>query len=507
MQNDNLQMPRIFADLKAFFDSCSVPAYLVGGYIRDTLLGSSTQDIDIALHADPFPLAQKLAQQFAGSYIPLSPEHNVARIVVDKPSYGRWTIDISGFSASIDHDLRRRDFTADALALSVAHWDQADWVAHIIDPLDGLADLENKTIRAAGNSVFKNDPVRLLRAVRLSAQLGFGLDPETAGLMREDAPLLGSALGDRVRNELLAVIASKEAKAHLRTLDNLGLLCVIIPELTAAKGVAQPKEHYWDVFDHSLEAVGAVEKVLSHSNPKSAPDELDALVPWNPEIDDHFRQEVSDGHTRATILKLGALLHDIAKPQTKMIDAKGKTRFLGHHSLGAAASKDIMSRLRVSNRGADMVGALIENHLRPMQMRHGADMPTHKAIYKYFRDVGDAAIDTLYLSLADHLAARGPTITLEGWKEHIAITEHIIGVGTGEQAPGHMPRLITGHDLIDKLGLEPSPLMGKILEDVRVAQAAGEISDADSALELAQNLVSGNRCDESSGNFIGTKGA
>ncbi len=484
-------MPRILGDLRSIFESCTLPAFLVGGFLRDALLGRQTHDIDVAIQAnDPMPFAEELARRLGGVFVPLSHEHHVARVVVDGSAYGSWSVDLSGIQGSLHDDLLRRDFTIDALALSLDQWDRPDWPDSIIDPTGGRADMGNGVIRAIGPQVFRDDPVRLLRAVRLSAQLDFGIDPETLELMRPDSHLVGNLAGERIRNELLAILASENVKEHLRTMDDVGLLCAIIPELQAAKGVSQPREHYWDVFDHSIETVGAVERVLSPGPRNSGTDALASLVPWSPEIDEHFAEEVSDGYTRATMLKMGALLHDVAKPQTKMVDPKGKTRFLGHHSIGAEVCRDIAGRLRVSNRGAEMLATLVENHLRPTQMCQGGAMPTHRAIYRYFRDVGDAAIDTLYLSLADHLAARGPTITMEGWKEHIDITEHILNVGTREQAPENMPRLITGHDVMRTLGLQPGPLVGRILEEVRGAQASGTVSDADSALVLAQSLAS-----------------
>ena len=253
----------------------------------------------------------------------------------------------------------------------------------------------------------------------------------------------------------------------------------------------QPREHYWDVFDHSVETVGAVEQVTAGHLPGGTGDPVADLVPWSWEMEERFAQEVSDGHTRRTILKLGALLHDISKPQTKMMDSTGRTRFFGHHTLGSSMSEDILTRLRLSGRGRGMVCGMVENHLRPMQMSHGTDMPTPRAIYRYFRDVGDVAIDTLYLNLADHLAARGPELNLDGWEQHVKIIRHILQVGTQEQAPERMPRLVTGHDLMEELDLTPGPMVGTLLEEVLDAQASGEVRTRQEALELARRMLQG----------------
>ena len=445
-------------------------------------------DIDIAVQGDALSLAKDMADTLSASYVPLSPSHNVGRIAIP-PVQGEngWTIDVSGINGSIFDDLARRDFTVDALALALEKWDTPSWQESILDPFGGRPDLSQRVVRAIKSSVFREDPVRLLRGVRLAAKLGFKIDPSTARLIARDAHLISSTSGERVRDEFLAILSLDEAKVHLETLDELGLLCCIISELGSTKGVEQPREHYWDVFGHSIHAVEGVERVVSGD----AGDLVSGMVPWDVGMDERFAQQVSDGYSRLTILKLGALLHDIAKPQTKMVDAKGKTRFLGHHTLGAYMSEDILHRLRLSNSGVEMVCGMVENHLRPTQMSQGKELPTPKAVYRYFRDVEDVAIDTLYLSLADHLAARGPDLEMEGWLRHVDIVKHILEVGTREQSPEKMPRLITGHDLISEFGMTPGPLIGILLEGVQEAQAGREIDTREKALAWAKGKLDG----------------
>lgn len=200
-------------------------------------------------------------------------------------------------------------------------------------------------------------------------------------------------------------------------------------------------------------------------------------------MEEYFGSDAGDGHTRATMLKLAALLHDIAKPQTKMIDSTGRTRFLGHQTQGASMADAILERMRMSNRAKDMVHGMVENHLRPMQMSQGDESPTPRAVYRYFRDVGDVAIDTLYLSLADHLAARGPDLDWDGWRRHADIVAHILETGTQQQTPQVMPRLVNGHDLMEEFGLAPGPLVGTLLEEVNEAEASGSFSTRDEAID------------------------
>ena len=486
----------ILSSLREFFLDRSVPAFLVGGYIRDSLRGVLSRDIDIAIQGDSLGLARGLAHILGGSYVPLGHAHRVARVVVSPPDGDRWTIDVSGIEGSLEDDLARRDFTIDAMSLPLETWCLPQWEGHVIDPYGGKSDLAQGTVRvirpsASRPAAFSDDPARLLRGVRLAARLGAEIEPFTYHLMSEEAHLISSVSGERVRDEFLAILSLDGAKTHLEMLDGLGVLCRIIPELGIAKGVQQPKEHYWDVFNHSVHAVEGVERVFSEDRG----DPVSTLVPWPGEMKERFTQEVGDGHTRRTILKLGALLHDIAKPQTKMVDAKGKTRFLGHHTLGASMSSQILHRLRSSNRSVDMVRGMIENHLRPGHMSQGGELPTPRAVYRFFRDVGDVAIDTLYLSLADHLAARGPDLEMEGWKRHTGIIAHILEVGTHEQAPQKMPRLVTGHDLIREFGqafgLSQGPIIGELLEGVQDAQAGGEVHTREEALAWTRCQLEG----------------
>ena len=204
-------------------------AYLVGGYLRDALLGRSTRDVDIAVQGDALSLGREIARHTGGTYVDLAPAHGVARIIWNRQGESRWVLDIASIALDIDQDLRRRDFTADAMALPLEVWDSDGWEDRILDPLGGLDDLRKKRIRATGPSVFQDDPARLLRAVRLASSLGFRIHPDTSSLIARQSHLVTTLPGERVRDELLAIISLNDAKAHLNLLDNLGLLCGIIP--------------------------------------------------------------------------------------------------------------------------------------------------------------------------------------------------------------------------------------------------------------------------------------
>ena len=483
--------------LSAFFSARESRVFLVGGYLRDSLLSIPPEhDVDIALPGDSELLGRELARDFGGTYVPLSRTHGVARVVIpgsdsgppglpQADQDGGWTIDLTGFSGSIEEDLARRDFTIDALALPLEHWASPVPVEMVIDPYNGRQDLARKCIRAVSSNVFEDDPGRLLRVVRLAARLRFRLDPETVRLVVANAAGVSQVSAERVRNELLALLAMDGARGHLEVLDRLDLLCRIIPELAETKGVEQPKEHYWDVWGHLMHSVECAELVIKgHQN--SA---IYSLVPWTPDMESYFAQQISDGHTRGTVLKLTALLHDIAKPQTKKQDETGRTRFPGHSELGATMAETRLAQLRFSSKGIATVAKIIVEHLRPATMRQGVEAPTSRAVYRYFRDLGDVAIDTLYHCLADYLAAKGPEIVMDDWAAHARMVGHILQVGTQPPASGPVDRLVTGHVLMEHFHISPGPLVGMLLERINEAQASGEVASKEDAIALAENTL------------------
>ena len=449
------------------------------------MLGKPAADIDIVVPRDPFSEASALAAALGGHAIPLGQAHGLARVVVGGAD-GQTVVDIAGMRAgSIEADVALRDFTINAMALPVSPY-MDEWPCDlpgesIIDPYNGRRDLERRCVRMVSPAAFTDDPVRLMRAVSLAARLGFTVEPYTRAAIKQRAHTVTSVASERIREVFCDILAANRAKVHLALLDELGLLCAIIPELEEAKEVRQPREHYWDVFWHSLEAVDGAERVTQEDCP--------LLVPWGEERRQYFAQDAGDDLSRRTLLKLGCLLHDVAKPRTKTIDENGRTRFFGHHTMGAEMSLEIMRRLRFSTANTEVVSLMVQNHLRPGQMSQGADLATPRAIHRFFRDVKGAAVDTLYLSFADYLAARGPDMEEPDWHRHATKVGHILEQGARpEIAPGSPP-LVNGHALIAAFDLSPGPHIGQLLKQVREAEAAGEVTSPEGALAWVGQLL------------------
>jgi len=486
----------VLTKVNHFLAEQGIKSYLVGGFVRDALLGRETADIDIAIAADAPQVASKIAAVVGGKHVLLDEVNKVSRIVLMSqeatPAKGRLELDISTLKGNIEQDLAQRDFTIDAMAIDLSELDKGYTDVQLIDPFNGWSDLQQKVIRAVSETSLKSDAARLLRAVRLAAELGFNINKETETLIQRYSYLVSGVAGERIREELLRLLVIPQAEQLLSYLDKLGLLTAIIPELAQAKGVSQPKEHFWDVFDHSLKTVAAIDFLLRQgtwSISAASDEEIWAVTPWSAVPAQHFGQEVSYGSTRRLLMKLAALLHDVAKPQTKTIDANGRIRFLGHANEGATIVADILERLRFSTKEIKLVETMVKYHLRPSQMSHDG-LPSPRAIYRFFRDTGEAGIDTLFLSLADHLATRGLHLDLAQWKEHAQLVKYVLAQRLEQESRVAPPKLVDGHDLINIFGISPGPKIRELLEAVREAQAAGELTTREEALSYLRKRLS-----------------
>lgn len=512
-------LPATLAKISHLLDIQKKQGYIVGGFIRDWLLERETNDIDIAVSGAALTIAREVAGEIGGKFVLLDDVNDVARVVVieDEQTRGtsqnqesrgaEWHFDFSPFTGDIESDLARRDFTINAMALELSQFVTASTAPNpsprksaslltekrfplkLIDPFSGKEDLRDKIVRGVSEQIFEDDAARLLRAVRLAAELDFTIEPDTESLIRRYSQAITEVPGERVREELLRLLAPPRAAYYLRYLDTLGLLLALIPELAESKGVEQPTVHFWDVFDHSLQTVAAIEFLIRESEWEYSNDAMLSTAPWSDMIDRHLSQEVSSGSNHKVLLKLAGLFHDIAKPMTKSIDDTGRARFLGHTKQGAAMTANILERLRFSNREIRLVESLVYHHLRPVQMAN-EEFPTQRAIYRYFRDTGEVGIDILLLALADYLASRGPLVSMEDWEKHCQLINYILAAHDKQQAKILPVKLIDGHDLMNTFGLAPGPLVGKLLAMVNEAHASGELSTKEEALALVRRELS-----------------
>lgn len=478
--------------IEEYLAAKNIEAYIVGGFVRDIMLERETADIDITVAGDAREIAEGISEILAGRYVLLDDINKVARIILydNRRSTDEifCELDFSSFSETIEKDLARRDFTIDSMAIELSGFAKGLRNVEIIDPFDGRGDLDRKIIRAVSDGIFTEDPVRLLRAVRLAGEPGFSIEHDTEALVKRDAQLLAFVPGERIREELLRLLALREAGKMLRYLDGLGLLTVMFPELEESRGLEQPKEHHWDVLEHSFATVNAVEFLLGEGAWEYTGEGIVGTGLLPSEINEHLNREVSSGSTRKSILKLSALLHDIGKPGTKSVDETGRIRFLGHSKQGAALVIERLEKLRFSSREKKLVETEIIHHMRPTQLSQEG-MPSNRAVYRYYRDTGQAGLDILFLNLADHLATRGPGLDITNWQEHIELVKYLLEKYFEKENVVNLPRIIDGYDIMKSFGLSPGPRIGELLDAVKEAQASGEITDREQALAYLKKRI------------------
>jgi putative nucleotidyltransferase with HDIG domain len=438
-------------------------AVLVGGTVRDAWLGRPDADIDLAVPADALALGRRLADRLGGAFVTLDADRGAARVVL-----GSARLDITDFRApGLEGDLAARDYTVNALAVPVRTLVDAGR-ALVVDPTGGLADLAARRLRPPHPRVLAEDPVRALRGVRLEATLGFRLAPGAVRAIRAVAPRLARASAERVRDELAAILALPAAAPALRRLDALGLLAVVLPEIEPMRATGQPFPHRFPVLEHSLRAVAAMDRLLAR---------LAALRPFGEELSAHVAEPLGGGITRRQVLKLVALLHDVAKPETAR-RVGGRVRFFEHDLLGAARVRAIGERLRFPERVTVVAADLVRHHLRPMHL--GASGVTSRARYRFFRDLGPNARDLLLLALADAAAVTGAS-PLAVWRRAALIRDLLAG-WREQQAAALAPPLVRGGDVMARYGLRPGPEVGRLLERAREAQALGLVTTRENAL-------------------------
>ena len=470
-------------------------AYLVGGILRDSILKIKNPDIDIAVVGNAMNVGNAIANIINGKCFELDSLRGTYR-VISSDFKTTTQIDVSTVQTGIHSDLAKRDFTINTLALDLKAVNFVQSVpqfsiSQIINDHNGIADLDNSLLRMTNSRVFAEDPLRILRAVRLAAQIGLTFDEQTKAQIKKNNVLISAISAERIREEFLKLLSMENTVANLKTLDSLGILTNIIPELELCRKTEQNMNHHWKVLDHMVETAGQVENIVTGKviNTGPFPEFIADYIPITDLHRNYFNQIYSEGHNRLTLLKLSSILHDIGKPDTKTVQADGKIRFLTHEKLGGEITYSILKRLKFSNLGVEFIKNQVENHLRPSQISNAGEKPTLKAIRKFYRDTKDASLDILYLNMADYIAAKGPNLTRKEWKDHCRKVEIIQNNESSYKKATNQRKLLSGHDIMVGLCLKPGPLIGILIEEVEESRMEGLVSNKEEALELIRHRM------------------
>jgi len=443
-------------------------ALLVGGFIRDALLGRTPTDVDIVLSGDYDSGVSAIAEALGEDAFALGDRFQTRRFTL---FHG--TLDITPLEGSgWEEDLLRRDFTVNAIGLPFGRLGDKDIAGALIDPADGLSDLAQHRIVAVAENNLLADPLRILRAYRFAVQLGFEIEEATASLLGLHADAVNQAAGERIREELFLMLRHPRAHAGLAALDKAGVLTALFPEIEPMRHFKQNDFHHLPVLAHSLEAIRELEHILS-AGEGLADDVRDTVLA-------EMREIVSPPATRASLVKLALLFHDVGKPQTAQVQENGKLTFYGHQQAGREIAEPILERLRLSNWERNVLLLLIEEHLR-VGFYCNEPQLTNKLIYRFHRKLGDAATMSCIHALADARATRGPDAGEEFLAKHEEVVNailwhHYFSEETVEPIP-----LLTGDQIMEVTGLPEGPDIGRLKEALLEAQVEGTVRDVDEA--------------------------
>jgi len=448
-------------------------AWLVGGAVRDLLLGRACADLDLAVSGSGEAFAQKLRRQLGeGSLVRLGDSGEDAIRLV----WRGLDVDIAslrGGAVNIEEDLRLRDYTIGAMALPLLPLLQDQTIA-IIDPLGGKEDIENRVLRACPNA-FAADPLRMLRGYRFAGQLTMTMTAATKEAIGEAAATITEVAAERIRHELDVLLDQPRGGEQLPLMWDDGLLPYILPELAAGDGVGQPDFHHLDVLRHNLQALLELEKLLTEQI-APLPEAVTALA-------EHPR--------RRRLLKYAALLHDVGKPRARGMK-NGRATFYGHDAAGGETFLGIAARLRWSTQDARQVAALIAMHMRPFHLCNSRRVGklTDRALLRLCRDAGDMLPELFLLAMADSLASHGRLKPPAMEREVAELYRLTMTMYEQRFRPAlAAPRLVSGKDLIEVFGLTPGPLFARLLREVEDARFERRVSNREEALALIAQMT------------------
>ncbi|MCM8765748.1 MAG: HD domain-containing protein [Candidatus Omnitrophica bacterium] len=442
-------------------DKLLVEIFIVGGIIRDFLLErwdkEKTIELDFAVSRETKRVAQLFARQINGYFVVLDEEKRTYRVLLENKPY---QFDFSEFRGeNIEEDLYLRDFTINSLAINLKGFKDKS-LFKIIDPWKGIEDIEKRIIRVVSDFSFRDDPLRIIRAFTFFQELGFVIEEHTKNLMKESVNLLSKVPGERITEQLARILEASFSYKTIKEMDSLGIMEEIFPIVKEMRGVEQGPYHHLEVWEHSLETLKELERLL---------EELYSLDIIGKKISEYLKEKIAGERKRLFVLKLGALFHDMGKPRAKEITPEGKIRFVGHEKIGGVLSLQIAERLKLS--------VYETKDISP------------KAKLRFFRAGEEESVGIILIALADKFATAGPLTTIEDREEFKTYLFHLLHSYFLEKEIVKPERLLNGHEVMRILKISPGPLVGKILRLLEEAQVEKKVSSKVEAEEFIKTML------------------
>lgn len=420
--------------------------FLVGGTIRDIIMGIEPHDYDFSVSGSGIEFAQQVSRKIKGALVVLDEEEDEARVVKDDIVYDFIGLNAQGVVA----DLERRDFTINAMALNLD-------TGEFLDPCRGVRDVKKRIIRPTTPHTLIEDPLRILRGFRFALELGFDLHRDFFKLAK-NIPLTDTA-AERIGYEMMRIMTTPHSFDMIMKINQLGIFKQLFPE--AVKLIED-----YDLWNHSLNTYGAVELLIARGFFKNV----------EPEYSQYFARP-----NRVALCKLAGLFHDVAKPDTFLIK-EGEVHFYGHDTIGAKMVERIARRrLRLSRHDTEILKKLVKEHMRLHLLATNPDL-TDRAIRRFFRHLEDDWFGAMMIAWADGYATGGKTRHLE------RAFLRMIDLYRADKAKPKVDRLVNGYDLI-ALGMKPGPIFKKILQELLDLQLEGKVSEKPEALKAAVEIA------------------
>lgn len=448
-------------------------AYLCGGTVRDLLLQRPIHDIDLVLSHSVIEVAKKFAASMRLPYFVMDRERQVVRVVCEA---GNW--DLTGFrNGSIEGDLKKRDFTINAMAILWDDFYPSRSTARVIDPYSGQSDMNHRIVRSVDEVSLADDPLRILRAFRIAAELNFEMDPTVIVQMDHVHHSITRVAEERITEELDRILLQPEAASVWKALGERPVFDSLFPELKPMKGCEQGGYHHLDVWDHSVQALTELETLLLS---------LSEHFPEHQAPLQEYLNSVAGTLDRRRLLKWAILLHDMGKPQTRELREEGRWKFHGHEHTGEELAEGFLKRLKFAKKDAQVICLLINQHLRPLQFFNQVERSPDD-FFRFFRKLGTEALGAILVAYGDIAASRGPLANPARNREFLILAQDLLLFYFKVYYPAvNTPELVKGRDLMAVLQMKPGPDMGQLLKEIRELQLSGALQSREQALDYAR---------------------
>jgi poly(A) polymerase len=469
MEINLLRKSKILEAVRRLSHKRKEEVYLVGGAVRDLLLGRPLgRDFDFAVLGDVETLGKEVAREIGGHVFSLDEAFGTWRVVLKKKKK-KTELDFSVMQGKdIFEDLRQRDFTINSIAIHLKDIGRPSETC-LIDPLNGLRDLSQRILRASSEESLRQDPLRMLRAFRFASTLKFSVEEETWRMIRRNCGLIKRSAGERIRAEFFAGLGEEESFQFLRHLHGSGLLEEIFPELGGWEKLNLGGES--SLLDHALRTVEAAF------------------------LNNHFSQTEEEGITRTALFKFIAFFHDSGKTVAAPHGRGGlAARFLDHDQEGEKINTAVARRLKLSRRSIRIISDLTRQHMRISGLAKVQEV-TARAKYRLFQDMGREGIDLAILSFANALSSSSiqfrwplsPEIS-EELKKIQQIAEELLGYYCKEFVRQRAQPLLDGKEVMELLGIAQGKRVGTILQRLQEAENSGKVSTKREALQFLKNI-------------------